>query len=268
MSRVAISGLFLVTFLAACGGRGEPDQTTPDFAYPTEQSFCAAIAEVECNQAVVRTCYGSDDSTLAADAEACKEARVQRCNPDGLPYHPEDAEACVSARRDALSDAVWTRPELDAVFEACLPVLSNKVPEGRACASDHDCDAAVGLRCITRQDDLQGVCAEPVTASGGEPCEDPAIVCEEAYYCGPGAHCIVKPRRDEACSARVPCAPGFYCSGQDEGTCLPKIENGAACNTDAVCAGGFCIGRTSSRQGVCAATLPLTITSSTCDLYR
>lgn len=270
MSRLAIPGLFLVAFPAACGGRGEPERTTRDFVYPTEQSFCAAIAEVECNPAVVRACYGSDTSTLTADAMACKEARVQRCNPDHLPYHPEQAEGCVDARRDALSDAVWTRAELDAVFEACLPVLSHEVPEGRACASDHDCNAAAGLRCIPGQDDLRSVCAEPVTASGGEPCDDAGTVCDEAFYCGPGGHCIVKPERDQPCSAAVPCAKDFYCSEPDGdgGVCLDKIENGAACCSDSVCAGSFCIGAAGSKKGVCAATLPLAITSPTCDLYR
>src|SRR5512139_2964862 len=109
MKRLAGCGLILVGLVAACGGKR--NGTGPDYPYPTEESFCAQVAESECNDAVVKACYGSDQSTLLEDRASCAAARTAGCNPLGLPYHPELAQECVIARQEAIEDAVWTKAE-------------------------------------------------------------------------------------------------------------------------------------------------------------
>ena len=75
------------------GGGTSTTTPTPTYSYPTEQSFCDAVAKAECSAAVVTACYGSDQASLPQDTESCVTARSARCNPDKLPYHPEYAEA-------------------------------------------------------------------------------------------------------------------------------------------------------------------------------
>src|SRR5262245_48827948 len=69
MSRSAFLGLLVATAVSACGG--EPVETTPTFLYPTQASFCEALATMECNTAVVKACYGSDDTTVSSDQASC-----------------------------------------------------------------------------------------------------------------------------------------------------------------------------------------------------
>lgn len=268
MSRTSIAGLFLVTFVTACGGR-EPTETDPSLPYPTEADFCDALAEAECSQKVVEVCYGSDSTTLAEDKAACRAARKEKCNPDALPYHPEKAEDCLLARQQGVADTVWTRDELEKVRLACLPVFSKEGPEGAACTADHDCDTGSDLRCIVKLGSFEGVCGAAKPVSGGEDCSDPLATCKDGFYCDPDvSHCLANPVENQACSTTKPCAADFFCTSFEEGTCVAKTKNGGSCEADALCAGGFCVGMTHSTPGVCSATLPLTITSATCDLYR
>src|SRR4051794_21634132 len=114
MSRPAACSLFVVALVSACGGGPETD-TSPQFAYPTESSFCAALAKAECNDSVVQAWYGSDATALADDRAGCAGARETQCTPNKLPYHPERAPDCIKTRLTGLADAVWTHEELDAV---------------------------------------------------------------------------------------------------------------------------------------------------------
>lgn len=271
---VILGGLSAVLSCAlapGCGGGGESEtgDPTPTYAYPTEESFCEAVAKAECADTVVMACYGSDDTTLADDTASCVSARAGRCNPDHLPYHPERAEACVSARGAAIGDAVWSHDDLAAVEKACLPVFSKEQTEGAVCSASTDCDATLGLRCVVKLGSLQGVCATPVEVTGGESCADPAEVCAAGFYCDPKvSHCLANPEEGEACSAAAPCAADFYCTDADAGKCVAKTKNGLDCDTDAICAGGFCVGATGDVPGKCSSTLPLQITSTSCDAYR
>lgn len=268
MKRLAGRGLFLVVGLvAACSGRKRDDDS--EFLYPTEESFCTALGEAECNQEVVEACYGSDASTLLEDTTSCVAARSARCNPLGLPYHPEAAEGCITARQAALEDAVWNKDEIAAVETACLPVLSKEGAEAATCGADHDCNSAGGLKCIIKFGYAAGVCGVPVVMAGGEGCADPLEVCGDTFYCDSQVvHCLAKPALDEPCSAAAPCDEGFYCTDSEVGKCLAKTKNGLACQKDALCAGGFCVGATADVDGVCSSTFPLQITGDSCTEYR
>lgn len=258
----------MIGLVAACGGR-EPTETEPEYPFPEESDFCEALAAGECNASVVKACYGSDDTTLGEDQPSCVAARGGRCNPAGLPYHPELSEGCVETRKDALLDAVWTQPELDAAELACLPVFSKEGPDGAVCTSSVDCDSAAGLRCIVKLGDLQGVCGKPVIVSGGEDCTDPVTVCKDGFYCDAAvSHCLAARKADETCSASSLCAADSYCTSPEDGVCVLKTKNGLDCMKDEVCAGGFCVGASEGKTGKCSATLPLQINAEGCDLYR
>ncbi len=268
-----VVGCFFSVLVCACGGEGESTSGTttsaPEFKYPTEESFCQAAAEAECSSAVVTACYGSDAASLPEDTTACVAARVTTCNPGFLPYHPEDAEGCVSARAAALSDAVWSKEDFAAVEEACLPVFSKRQGEGAVCTASTDCDASSGLRCLSKLGSLDGVCGAPVVVSAGESCAAPTAVCDVGFYCDPKvSHCLANPKENEACSAGSPCASDFYCTDPDAGVCVAKTKNGLDCLSDGVCAGGFCVGATDNAPGKCSSTLALSITSTSCDIYR
>jgi len=272
MWRAIVYGFFLVHFSSGCGGgggTGTDTDTGPSYRYSTEVSFCEALAVSECNESVVKACYGSDDATVAEDQPRCAEARAAQCNPAGLPYHPERGEDCVEERERALRDAVWTRDELDAVESACLPVFSREGPGGTACESSAECDAALGLRCVVKLGQLKGICGEPVIGGGGESCGDPLAVCGEAFYCDAEvSFCLARPEDGEECSAAMPCAADFYCSDPEGGACRQKTKNGLDCDSGVVCSGGFCLGATRRSSGVCSSTLPLQIHAESCDLYR
>lgn len=270
MKRLAVCGLCLVGLVVACSGRRPTDtDSDPDYLFPTEESFCAALGQGDCNDAVVKACYGSDQSSIAEDRESCRAARSAQCNPGTLPYHPEAAEACVVERQKALEDAVWTKEELAAVEAACLPVFSKEGPDGAACVSDYDCLTAEGLRCVVKFGSKTGVCGVPKLVVGGESCADPLAVCDVAYYCEQTVSaCLKRPAVDEECSEAAPCAEDFYCSGIDPGTCVVKTKNGLACTKDVLCSGGFCIGATETTEGVCSSTLPLQLNAESCNLYR
>lgn len=270
-----VLGCFLFGLAGACGGGGEStsDTTTttsaPAYKYPTEESFCQAAAEAECSNAVVTACYGSDAASLPDDTTSCVAARVASCNPTFLPYHPEDAEGCVSARAAALADAVWSKEDLAAVEDACLPVFSKRQSEGAVCVASTDCDASTGLLCLVKLGSLDGICGAPTVVSAGESCAGPTDVCDAGFYCDPKvSHCLANPKENEPCSAGSPCASEFYCTDPDAGVCVAKTKNGLDCLSDGVCAGGFCVGATAAAPGKCSSTLPLTITSASCDTYR
>jgi hypothetical protein len=268
MSRSLACSLFFALVASACG-RGRNTDTTPELAYPTESSFCTALASAECNDAVVQACYGSDETTLEDDRARCSTAREAQCNPKKLPYHPEQAEPCLDAREAGLADAVWTHAELDAVDAACSPVFSKAGPDGAVCKTKDDCDTTLGLDCIVKLGSLQGVCGAPKVVGGGEDCTDPVNVCGPGFYCDPKvSHCLAQPQENDACSDAAPCASDFYCTASDAGTCELKTKNGLKCAEDRLCAGGYCLGATEEMEGICSSTLPLQITSATCAPYR
>jgi hypothetical protein len=262
-------------FASGCGG---PDgsgtggtgggTTTPQYAYPTAADFCQKLAEDECNETVVKACYGSDATSLATDVKSCEAARAARCAANTLPYHPEHAEECLQAHKDSLADAIWSHDEIKDTDAACLPVFNKMESEGAVCTADTDCDATQELHCLIKLGAIQGVCGKPKLVVGGAKCDDPVAVCDDANYCDPKIqYCLARQGEAKPCSAAQLCIKGMYCTDPDMGQCLKQLQNGNDCTKDDVCAGGFCIGATANQGGKCSSTLPLLINTASCAPY-
>lgn len=236
-------------------------ETTPPTgpAYPSESSFCQAVAEAVCNENVVEACYGSSQASLADDTQSCREqyARQPNCNPAGFDYHSAGAEACIAAMKDAYADSKLTAADLTAVADACLPVFSKGGPVGSLCDIDSDCDGALGLRCVIKPGQI-GSCQDPETIGPGLSCVGEAQRCEEGFYCGSDAACIQRPGPGQGCDDAKPCVEDALCIDM---MCTAKTPNGGACQQDGECLEGFCIKATGSPDGTCAAQLALSPTT-------
>lgn len=244
----------------------------PQYTYPSETAFCTALAEAECTDKAVNTCYGTD-TVVAADRQSCINARSARavCNPSGNTYHPEHADPCVAKRKEIYTDASLTKAELEADYEACLSVFALGASEGAACTTDLDCNTVDKLRCVIKGE--AGRCFEPIEAEGGDKCTDPATICQEDDFCD-GTNCLSRAVEGEACCVDavtctdgiIPCEDGLACDGATP-TCQPKLANGAACTADAECA-GFCILTAAGTSGACAGNRILSFGSQTCEEFR
>ncbi len=237
----------------------------PSYKYPTEQSFCDALAKAECQQQVVEACYGSDSSTLTADTTKCVGVRSNdvKCNPSGFPYNPAAAEPCIAKRKEVYADAELTKAEIEADYEACLPVFSRGGSAGSTCTEDLDCDTGTGLRCLVKIGQTTGSCAVPEVVSGGFKCTGEAQVCADDFYCA--TNCLARPAENEACSDTIPCLDGLKCASN---LCIPKAANGSPCSIGDDCSGGFCIKGTTGTSGTCSSKFTLAITSDTCNDFR
>lgn len=276
-------GLLFVGALCgvACVGTDETTDgpTGTVYKYPSEGDFCTAIAQGECNNAVVKACYGSSDASLAADRDTCVSKRslpsVCRASVTGVKnapgsYHPEFAEACLARHSSIYSDASITHDEVDQAREQCLKVFANAAGgAGSSCSNDFDCDTTRNLRCVIKGS--TGACAEPIDVGGGEDCSNAAAQCPDTFYCDLGGSnaCLKGPGEGQACSATKPCSVDFKCANLDadgNGTCAAKLANNADCSAEAPeeCTGGFCNAPTGLLDGKCASTLTLAQTSASC----
>jgi hypothetical protein len=257
--------------LAGClTSDNEKEPTGPSYAYPTEEAFCKALAEAECNDEVVKACYSTD--TPADDRPSCVDARSAQCNPSGLTYHPEYAEECLAKRKEVLTDASLSRTEVKDAEEACLAVFSAEGEVGTACATHTDCNTGEGLRCISKPGDAAGVCETPVNVGGGGKCDAAGAVCAEGFYCAAtasSANCLEALAEGDACSETELCASNLSCEVvAGASTCVAKAGNGQPCASSSDCVSGFCTLPTGGTSGVCTELYELTVTSASCDDFR
>ncbi|MCC6551417.1 MAG: hypothetical protein IT372_00160 [Polyangiaceae bacterium] len=253
---------------SGCVVTEEEAPSGPNYPYPTEISFCTALAGVECSDDVVMACLGSDEASIEDDRPKCVDARMTACNPRNLKYNPAAAQGCLDARKAALEDAKLSRAEIEASDEACVEVFFADGASGSSCTANADCDTPSGLRCVIKPGQTAGTCVEPVSAAGGEKCDSPADVCMEGLYCNAdaGDFCTVQPGAGETCSDAAPCADGFKCSASVDGVCTAQSGNGDPCTVDDDCSGGFCV--QGSTGTLCASTYTLEFSSTTCDDFR
>ena len=252
----------------------DPPDLGPQYTYPAETDFCAAIAAAECTDKAVNTCYGTD-TVVAADRASCITARSVRsvCNPSGNTYHPENADPCVAKRTAIYTDASLTKTEIEEDYEACLAVFSLGKPREAECSTDLECDTASKLRCVIKSGALKGQCFEPIEAEGGDKCTDPATICQADDFCD-STNCLSRAVEGETCCTAatclptefLPCEEGLTCDGTTP-TCQPKLANGAACASDDECA-GFCILTAAGTSGACAGNRILSFGSQTCEEFR
>jgi hypothetical protein len=267
-ARLVLAGASLVLGGAAlaggCGG---------GYDLTSIVGFCQAQAAADCSIAIVGACYGSSDQTISTDTDSCIAARSQisKCNPSGLPYHPEFADACVAQHQAVFANSQIDGATYATLRDACLPVFNKGNPQGSGCSDDSDCDVGNQLRCVVHAG--KGTCQIPTAVGGGESCSQLAAQCTDSsgnidtFYCDSGNHCVTAGAAGEKCSSADACGTGLRCNSSAK-VCVDQATNGQPCHAASECAGGFCLGASSSAVGECAATLTYAFGGSTCQDFK
>jgi hypothetical protein len=229
----------------------------------TVAGFCQALAQQDCSYAVVQACYASTDATIETDAQSCVGVRsvTSKCNPQGLPFHPEFGDACLQAHAAAYAAAQVDASAFKAMNDACLAVFNKGGTDGAPCKGDVDCDVGNNLRCIVRVGG-DGTCRLPVPTADGASCKDPSAQCGDASYCDAGFHCVQRGAQGDACGAGQPCGAGFWCNDKTK-VCEAQFANTHTCNDADQCVGGFCLG-VSAGGAQCAATYVFAFGGAAC----
>ena len=241
--------------------------------YPDGTSFCAGMADVECNASVLSACGASDKTKCQTNRQsACISAYVTPALSSGLVYDSKQAENCVNKVSDAYSDAKILSSEQAAIDAACGAVFSGTGAKDSMCATDIDCQQGKGLHCVIHMADqtagdageLMGTCQVPVSVNGGDLCDAPEDQCVEHYHCATTSSCLRNIASGLPCSNVDPCDTGLLCSG---GKCIAKSPAGTACTVAAECADGMCVPVTGS-PNICAAAETLALSEPFCVAIR
>lgn len=193
------------------------------------------------------------------------------CNGNLVCVEETCAQPCAADIRCPQGQACVARD--DGSFEGACLAITGTFLLGEECSGDRDCTSGAcageegtrvcvelcdvgtgpaaecdeGANAANERCTLEGlrrVCVPPLDDfASGEPCNSPR-------ECASGT-CIVPPAREvedavcaENCSDAVPCSnDGDLCVRLTGGAraCLAPLEDGATCQDDAVCSGGFCI---------------------------
>lgn len=267
-SRLVLAGAALLlgggVLGGGCGG---------GYDLSTIVGFCQAQAAADCSLAIVSACYGSSDSTISTDTDSCIAARSQisKCNPTGLPYHPEFADACVAQHQAVFANSQIDGPTFLTLRDACLPVFNRGNAQGAGCTDDSGCDVGGGLRCVIHAG--KGTCQTPVAVGGGESCSQLAAQCTDSqgstdtFYCDSGNHCVTAGAGGDKCGSGEACGNGLRCNTSAK-VCVNQASNGDPCTANEDCAGGFCLGTGTASGGECAATLTFAFGGSTCQSFK
>lgn len=266
----SVFALSAVVSLSVACGSDEPAAPQPD-PLATEADYCDALAVALCNAQVVGGCYLSDAASLEADTKKCVAALSASgtCNPDGLPYERDGAEACIALLAATFADAIISKGELsesqaEAAAVACAGVFSAGGAQGSACAEDVDCDFDGGLRCVERPG-AKGTCQVPEGVGPAESCAAENQHCDEGFYCGQDDACVKEKEVGQDCSEFKPCIEDARC---EQGACIAKKANGEDCGAADECTGGFCVAASGATKGVCGAQLVLApTTGDSCDPF-
>lgn len=237
-------------------GHCRTDCQGPYYKYATLGDFCAAVGDGECNSSVTMAC--------GSDGPSCTKAATAACSAISLPYHPEKAEACLSALTSAWSDASLSKDEVTSTGKACLPVFNKAGGNQAACTADSDCDALNGLSCIVRlsMTGATGHCAVPVMVAPGDSCSAADAQCDETHYCD-GKHCVSVETMGASCSATDPCDASLRCEGATATVCTPRGMPGDTCTIDDDC-DGFCLIASGTKTGKCKTTDTLNSLGTNC----
>lgn len=280
-----VGGLLLLVGLVAACVSTEETNAGPQFKYPSEASFCEALAKAECNAKVVEACYSANDDTNKAscisarqDFAQCRASVTGVENPPVTHYNPAAAESCISKHASIYGDAKVDRLELKAANDACIKVFAGSGTAGSGCSVDVDCDTTKNLLCVMKAGTTEGTCAVPTEVALGDDCSDAAAQCEDDQFCGAAASgdiCQKKVPEGKTCSAEVPCTDDSKCDAIDmmtgEGTCAAKIADTQPCVTDSECAGSFCDkdpNAAAGDMGICAHAFILSFKSGNCDGFK
>ncbi len=256
--------LFSVFVWLGCSG-SQPGPGAEEDKLKTEAAFCTEWAKAACNAEVVSACNSERADCLTAQKDFCR-ALV----PTG--YQSDNAEDCLRAVKDAYEDAELTSEELEVVLKLggdCTGLTDGGQNEGDDCVASVDCDGVNGFECVVKAGDPVGTCQLPIPAGGGDPCDDPEIVCDEGFYCD-GENCLRRKVADDACDSSEMCASDLQCvipSGATEGTCVPRFDTGDTCTTDGECVSGICLGLTETDK-ICVESIRLAVLDPLCRELR
>lgn len=192
--------------------------------YPSSDSFCAAVADQEC-QGVASVC--------GASLDACKQKRLPVCTQaasdavaQGRKYAASLAENCINKTRD-LYQAKTIAPEKETEQqEACARVFEGQKDKSQNCTTNYDCKGS--MVCDKK------VCADKVVKNEKDPCNNPGEVCSTGSYCGAQGDlkfCLSKKGLADICNADVPCKETYRCYG----TCMEKYKAGEVCASSDEC---------------------------------
>lgn len=237
----------------------------------TPSGFCVAWGDRACNDEVLDVCG-------ASDREACVESQSEYCEKllpaDG--YDPRHAESCLAAVRAAYADADLSASELDLTRNlggACSQLIRGDSEEGDSCEQDFDCDTTEGFECVLRPGG-QGTCQQVELVGGGLSCRDPAVECEEDFFCN-GNNCVVRLEEDDACEEDGQCGADLRCGTADGaggagsvGACVPRGALTDPCQESSECTSQICLLSANSSDGVCVSRVRLSQNEPICAELR
>jgi hypothetical protein len=245
-------------------------------AEETEAEFCAELAKAECSASLVTSCYNletgpnASQTRLTKDTDTCVSAasRTAVCNPSGLPFHAEAADAAIMTITGIFSDGELTHQELPTLNAALATVFNRGLASGSKCTLDTDCDAAGGLTCINHAG--QGICGKARVVGPGQSCSLAAEACDTDNFCDKGTGGLFCRERlaagTKGCVGDYECAEGTHCGG--DGTCHKLAGDGASCSITSDCDEGLCLKQQSDdKTGQCAAVDKFDHFSASCDAY-
>lgn len=221
--------LFVVTALAtaalaaSCGsdsssstGENTGGSSSSSSGGVTAEEACAAYSKAACEK--LNSCAPLFITVNYGDIAAC-EARIglscpQSINAEGSNTTPAAWKECADSAASVSCDDVFGRN----IPEACRPEPGT-FADGAACGNDAQCQSA---HC-NKDNDVCGVCAQPVAAGGA--CNDDND-CDYALSCAQGK-CVARVDLGETCDKATPCKATLACSG---GKCAEPAGAGAACD--------------------------------------
>lgn len=263
--KTSLLALCLLNFTLASGCKSKDD--APPDPLASRIGFCQAWAEAACSDSVVMYCN-------VPKVEDCRSTQSDFC----LGIIPENyasahAQECLDAVRDAYADADLTSEEIPTVLRLATPcdrLSSGTSAEGESCDRDDDCDTSAGAICIRKLGAKKGTCGEPEEVPAGDPCDGPAQVCADGYFCN-GENCVAYKNTGKACDGDYMCKPEDHCvipTEEASGTCEKRADLSEECSSDDDCQSHYCDLAPSASQGLCASTLRLSTREPLCDNLR
>ena len=268
MKKLLILSLGMAAFAGCSSDASGPKLDETDNSLKDRGSFCKAWANAACNEDVV-------DSCQAADADACIAAQRNYCVslvPAG--YKSTHADECIAAVKRAYDDAELNKTELEIVLKLggdCGRLVDGGSAEGVSCTVSTDCNTVKGYECVIKAGNSEGTCQVRKIQGPGEPCDEPAQVCDTGAYCAgnddDGYNCLVTKPTGKTCTYDAMCDTSDLCdvSGSSDGVtgkCAPKLERSDTCATNEECASGICL--QGSTKSACADSVKLTFGSPFC----
>jgi len=278
-----MSCLGLFASLQGCRS-DDPNVLTIAEKYPNISTFCQALGEASCTEAVINGCGLTNPLTCAAAAQSsCLNGNLEAARrvTSGQSYRGAKAESCLSVVGTTFADALVTADEVASLHIACDPVFSSSSPAGLSCATKADCGE--GLDCFVA---ANNTCQKPVTVDPGRSCAAPGSICSQQaeFYCDSGSNCVQKPanKRFSCLPGTNECEAGYRCIPDAVATdgaaatysCQSKLALGSACAIAEECESGVCgleVNLQDKNQTVrqCLRSIQLTaLASGSCTLFR